>query len=125
MKFYRIENDKNEGPYHNSCETSLTLFLESFKDYDRNFYLRTRPSPYGERFVKFTDSKDRSDFIFGFSSKKKLIQWFTYSHEAEYFEKYNFKVSYYTSTEVFKSKYQSISKRENLTLIKRIDFIDN
>lgn len=79
MKFYRIENDKNEGPYHNSCETSLTLFLESFKDYDRNFYLRTRPTPYGERFVAYTDSRNRSDFIFGFSSKKTCSMVYLFS----------------------------------------------
>jgi len=124
MKFYRIENDQNEGPYHNRNAEQLQEFLSKFDDFYFDEYIKSRPTPFSEGFKAFIKAPDSEAFIFGFSSKKKLVAWFTYSHEVEYFEKYDFKVSYYTSTEVFKSKNQSISKRENLTLIKRIDFKD-
>lgn len=128
MIFYRVENDKNEGPYINDNYENLIDFFRNNDEFDIEQYVLERPTPYLENFEKYCDCKNKHKFIFGFSSKDRLVKWFSYSNENEYFEKYNFKVSYYESTEVFESQYQSISQRKNLTLIKRVnfkDFIDN
>jgi len=35
MKFYRIENDQNEGPYHNRNAEQLQEFLSKFDEFVR------------------------------------------------------------------------------------------
>lgn len=128
MKFYRIEDKKEQGPYRNDHEINMFAFIYN-DNFDIDLYHKTRPTPFQEnRIVSSNFIGHEKNFIFGFSSKKKLIAWFTFANEYEYFEKYGFKVSVYNATETYKSKFQTIARRKDLTLVKKInfkDFIDN
>jgi len=130
MRFYRIENKKGQGPYRNDHVINMFNYIYNNSDsFDFDSYYETRPTPFEEnRIISSNFIGHEKNFIFGFSSKKKLIAWFTFANEYEYFEKYGFKVSVYNATETYKSKFQTIARRKDLTLVKKInfkDFIDN
>ena len=49
MKFYRIKNDQNEGPYHNRNAEQLQEFLSKFNDFCFDEYIKSRPTPFFRR----------------------------------------------------------------------------
>lgn len=130
MLFFRVENDKHEGPYNNNNGVSLMEYLErnglNIWGAEHDDYMRGHPRPDCDWLLAETwnamDSDKQHEYIFGFESLDSLFKWFCMDKEIEYLERFGFHVSIYESDDCYHGKWQSIARYYSLKLVDTLDF---
>jgi hypothetical protein len=131
MKFYRVENDKHEGPYNNfSSPVSLMEYLDrhghAVYSSEHENYMQGHPRPDSDYILapiwgKMNYNKQQ-DYIFGFENIDLLFNWFCMKEEIDFMKEFNYHISIYETNDCYHGKWQSIANKETLVLIEEISF---
>jgi hypothetical protein len=129
MLFYRVENEKHEGPYNNSY-VSLMEYLEK-RGHDiwlteHDDYMRGHPRPDSDYLLASVWAEMGEDthkkYIFGFENIELLFNWFCMSEEIDFMKEFGFYVSVYETDDCYNGKWQSIANKDSLRLIEKMQF---
>ena len=127
MKFYRVEKDSH-GPYlTEGKDISLMEFLEKNRGLDYSSdtfddFLRVCPGPYIDReinlFINDCTGEKIKEYIFGFDTIEKLINWFSQYNQFDFLIDFDYKVRVYETENYCISDFQMIAK--DLTFIEEL-----